>query len=104
MRHVQIKLWMIPTCSAPTSFQQKSQFLRLCKCLHNRKAWLFSQSVAGVKASANLYSLIETAKAHSLEPYAFLREVFTKLPLATTIDDIEALRPGNIDAQQINPR
>ncbi|MFT5418180.1 MAG: hypothetical protein ACI915_004527, partial [Gammaproteobacteria bacterium] len=29
---------------------------------------------------------------------------FTKLPLATTIDDIEALRPGNIDAQQINPR
>jgi transposase len=69
-----------------------------------RKAWLFSQSVAGVKASANLYSLIETAKAHGLEPYAYLREVFTKLPLATTIDDIEALLPGNIDAQQINPR
>mgnify|MGYP002641079523 CR=1 FL=1 len=69
-----------------------------------RKAWLFSQSVAGVKASANLYSLIETAKAHGLEPYAYLREVFTKLPLATTVDDIEALLPGNINAQQINPR
>ena len=69
-----------------------------------RKAWLFSQSVAGVKASANLYSLIETAKAHGLEPYAYLREVFTKLPLADTVDEIEALLPGNINAQQINPR
>ena len=69
-----------------------------------RKAWLFSQSVAGVKASANLYSLIETAKAHGLEPYAYLREVFTKLPLADTVNDIEALLPGNINAQQINPR
>ncbi|MFV1985313.1 MAG: transposase [Thiohalomonadales bacterium] len=26
-----------------------------------RKIWLFSHSVKGVKASANLYSLIETA-------------------------------------------
>ena len=30
-----------------------------------RKNWLFSDSVPGVKASANLYSLIETAKADS---------------------------------------
>jgi transposase len=61
-----------------------------------RKAWLFSDSVAGVNASANLYSLLETAKAHGLEPYAYLREVFTKLPGATTVEDIEALLPGNI--------
>jgi len=33
-----------------------------------RKNWLFSDSVGGVKASANLYSLIETAKANGLEP------------------------------------
>ena len=69
-----------------------------------RKAWLFSDSVAGVKASANLYSLIETAKAHGLEPYAYLREVFVKLPAATTVEAIEALLPGNIDAKQITPR
>ena len=31
-----------------------------------RKNWLFSASVKGVKASANLYSLIETAKANGL--------------------------------------
>lgn len=58
-----------------------------------RKAWLFSNSVAGVKASANLYSLIETAKANGVEPYQYLRHVFTELPKATTVEDIEALLP-----------
>jgi len=38
---------------------------------------LFSASVKGVKASANLYSLIETAKVNGLEPYAYLRHLFT---------------------------
>jgi transposase len=59
-----------------------------------RKNWLFSASVKGVKASANLYSLIETAKANGLEPYAYLRHVFTELPKATTVEAIEALVPG----------
>lgn len=58
-----------------------------------RKNWLFSASVKGVKASANLYSLIETAKANGLEPYAYLRQVFTELPKATSLEDIEALLP-----------
>jgi transposase len=69
-----------------------------------RKNWLFSDSVAGVNASANLYSLIETAKAHGLEPYAYLRDVFTKLPRANTIEDIEALLPGTINAKHIDTR
>jgi len=69
-----------------------------------RKAWLFSDSVAGVNASTNLYSLIETAKAHGLEPYAYLREVFTKLPGATTVEDFEALLPASIGAKHINSR
>ena len=59
-----------------------------------RKNWLFSDSVRGVQASANLYSLIETAKANGLEPYAYLRRVFTELPLADTVAAIEALLPG----------
>jgi len=58
-----------------------------------RKNWLFSASVKGVKASANLYSLIETAKANGLEPYAYLRRVFTELPQADSIEAIEALLP-----------
>jgi len=58
-----------------------------------RKNWLFSDSVAGVKSSANLYSLIETAKSNGLEPYAYLREVFTRLPQVETVEDIEQLLP-----------
>ncbi len=65
-----------------------------------RKNWLFSQSVKGVKASANLYSIIETAKANGLEPYAYLRVLFAKLPQATTVDKIEMLLPGNIALEE----
>lgn len=66
-----------------------------------RKNWLFSASVKGVKASANLYSLIETVKANGLEPYAYLRYLFAELPKATTVEDVEALLPGNINTDQI---
>ena len=50
-----------------------------------RKNWLFSATVHGAKASANLYSLVETAKACGLEPYSYLRRVFTELPKATSV-------------------
>jgi len=66
-----------------------------------RKNWLFSDSVRGVTASANLYSLIETAKANGLEPYAYLRYLFTELPKAETVIAIEALLPGNLEIDQI---
>jgi transposase len=49
--------------------------------------------VHGVKASANLYSLVESAKASGLEPYEYLRQVFTALPQAETVEDIENLLP-----------
>ena len=61
-----------------------------------RKSWLFATSVAGANASANLYSLVETAKANGHEPYAYLLTVFTKLPAAKTLEDIEALLPFNL--------
>jgi hypothetical protein len=66
-----------------------------------RKNWLFSTSVKGVKASANLYSLIECAKINGLEPYAYLRYVFTELPKAGSVEAIEALLPGDLDMDQI---
>ena len=69
-----------------------------------RKNWLFSDSVKGVKASANLYSLIETAKANGLEPYVYLRYLFTELPKAETVDAIEALLPEKLDRDKIRIR
>lgn len=61
-----------------------------------RKAWLFSDTPAGAEASARLYGLLETAKANGCEPYAYLRRVFTDLPKATTLAEIDALLPWNI--------
>jgi transposase len=62
-----------------------------------RKNYLFSQSVRGVRANANLYSLIETAKAHGLDPHQYLLEVFKKLPAATCVADFEALLPAPVN-------
>ncbi len=50
-----------------------------------RKNWLFSNSTKGAKASGSLYSIIETAKANGLEPYAYLSHIFTKIPTAENI-------------------
>lgn len=61
-----------------------------------RKNWLFSASQQGATSSANLYSLIETAKACGVEPYAYLKRTFAELPTVTTLEQIEILLPWNL--------
>ena len=68
-----------------------------------RRNWLFADTVAGVNASARLYSLIEGAKANGLEPYAYLRHVFTELPKAQSLAEIEALLPTRLDPTALAP-
>jgi transposase len=58
-----------------------------------RRNWLFCDTVAGAQASANLYSLIETCKANGIEPYNYLVVLFRQLPLAKSVEDLEALLP-----------
>ncbi|WPE24632.1 IS66 family transposase ISPsy5 [Pseudomonas hunanensis] len=60
-----------------------------------RKAWLFSDTPKGAVASAQIYSLVETAKANSQESYAWLRHVLERLPHAQSVADYEALLPWN---------
>ena len=76
----------------------RPQFALFLSCIneHERKGWLFADTVGGANASANLHSLIETAKANGIEPYRYLVVLFKKLPLAQTADDYEALLPWNI--------
>jgi transposase len=52
--------------------------------------------VAGAKASLNLYSLIETAKANDVDIYRYLVDLFKALPYAKTADDYEALLPWRL--------
>lgn len=68
-----------------------------------RKAWLFSDTSAGAHASAVIYSLVETAKANGVEPYAWLRRVLRELPAAKTVEDVEALLPWNLRLPEISP-
>lgn len=62
-----------------------------------RKNWLFCDSVAGAQAAEIIYSVIETAKYHKVEPYSYLRYVLTQLPNVNTEVELEALLPFNID-------
>ena len=63
-----------------------------------RRGWLFSDTVDGANASANLYALVETCKANSIDPYRYLTWLFQRLPLAKTVDDYDALLPWKIPA------
>jgi hypothetical protein len=45
-----------------------------------RKNWLFSYCARGAKASAIVYSIIETAQANGLVPFMYLNYLFQTLP------------------------
>ena len=66
-----------------------------------RKNWLFAGTPKGARASADLYSLIETAKANGLEPYRYLRYLFEKLPFAGNIEDYLALLPMRLTPEDV---
>ena len=62
-----------------------------------RKNWLFANSVKGARASATLYSIVESAKENDLNVFEYLTYLFEQLPNTTT-DHIADLCPhsGNL--------
>lgn len=66
-----------------------------------RKAWLFSATQDGATASANLYSLVASARANGHNEYAYLKYVFTHLPAANTEEDVAALLPWKLAKQDL---
>ena len=58
-----------------------------------RKNWTFSSSVRGAQASADIYSLIQTAVKNGREPYAWLRDTLTRMPACSTEAEYRALLP-----------
>jgi transposase len=66
-----------------------------------RKNWLFCNTPKGAKASAVIYSIIETAKENGLNPYAYLNYLFEKLPNLESRDDatLDQLLPWNVKLQ-----
>ena len=61
-----------------------------------RKNWLFANTPRGAKASAILFSIIETAKENDLNPFAYLTYVFNNAPnwdILKNADCLERLLP-----------
>jgi transposase len=62
-----------------------------------RKNWLFSAVSQGAKASAILYSVIETAKANGVEPVRYIQMLLEELPKRKGVDGVEDLMPWVIN-------
>lgn len=69
-----------------------------------RRAWLFADTSRGARASATCYSLVETAKASSLEPSAYIQHVLERIAEADTLEKLEALLPWNVDLERASKK
>ena len=60
-----------------------------------RKGWLFCNAPRGAKASATIYSIVETAKENGLNPYTYLEYLFEEMPNMDISDpqNLERLLP-----------
>ena len=61
-----------------------------------RKNWLFANTPRGAKASAIMYSIIETAKENGLNPYEYLTYIFKNAPnwdIRNNVDNLQQLLP-----------
>ena len=61
-----------------------------------RKNWLFCDTTKGAEASAIVYSLVESAKANGVEPFAYLQHVLVELPYlgkTHSHQELESLMP-----------
>ena len=68
-----------------------------------RKNWLFSQTAKGASASADMYSLVETAKANGLDVFDYLSWLFRQITAANhhfTDEFLEKLMPWSEQAQE----
>jgi hypothetical protein len=52
-----------------------------------RKNWLFANTVSGAKASATIYSIVETAKENGLIPFEYIKYLLETLPNIDTQDE-----------------
>ena len=58
----------------------------------DRKNFLFANTPRGAKASAIMFSLIETAKENGLNPFGYLTYIFKNAPNWNIRNDIDALQ------------
>jgi transposase len=67
-----------------------------------KKNWLFFGSAEAGQRSAVMYTLVANCRLHGVEPYAYLKDVLTRLP-RTTNQHVAALTPRRWKAAQRLP-
>ena len=68
-----------------------------------RKNWLFCDTPKGAETSAIVYSLVESAKANGIEPFAYLQHILVQLPYlgkTHSHEELESLTPWSPYIQQ----
>jgi len=58
-----------------------------------RKNYMFIGSHEAAQRAARLYTLVSTARAHGVDPFAYIRDILTRLPAAKTSDVAGFLLP-----------
>ena len=66
-----------------------------------RKNFMFCDSINGANAVCMHFGLIQTAKAHGLDPYEYYVTLLTNIPYCQKVEDYELLLPWNIKAKLI---
>lgn len=61
-----------------------------------RKNFMFCDSIGGANAVCMHLGLIQTAKAHALDPYEYYVALLTNIPHCQSVEDYELLLPWNI--------
>jgi len=69
-----------------------------------RKNFLFADTAAGAESSGRIFSLIETARANGHNPQRYLSVLLSELPNVTAVEQVEALLPWNLTADQVAER
>jgi transposase len=66
-----------------------------------KKNWLFSACPAGARASAFMYSQMETSKANGIEPYWYVNYMLEMLPYCKNEQDYQKILPNNVTVEQV---
>ena len=60
-----------------------------------KKNWLFIGHRDAGQRSAIIYSIVVSCQRHGVDPFAYLKDVLTRLPTMTTKDELSPLLPSN---------
>lgn len=59
------------------------------------KNWLFIGHPDAGERSAIIYSIVVSCRRRGIDPFAYLRDVLTRLPAMSSEDELQPLTPAN---------